>query len=56
MIPALNHMRTTYDERQTNDDDGRQPIATGHLGDSGDLKSMLKLKQTGRLLKFDLFI
>ena len=28
----------THDGRRTTDDDGRQPIAIGHLSDSGDLK------------------
>ena len=28
----------THDARRTTDDDGRQPIAIGHLSDSGDLK------------------
>ena len=27
-----------HDERRRTDDDGRQPIAIGHLSDSGDLK------------------
>ena len=29
----------THDGRRTSHDDGRQPIAIGHLSDSGDLKS-----------------
>ena len=29
----------THDGRRTTHDDGRQPIAIGHLSDSGDLKS-----------------
>ena len=29
---------TTDDARRTTHDDGRQPIAIGHLSDSGDLK------------------
>ena len=29
----------TRDARRTTDDDGRQPIAIGHLSDSGDLKT-----------------
>ena len=28
----------THDARRTTNDDGRQPIAIGHLSDSGDLK------------------
>ena len=29
----------THDAWHTTDDDGRQPIAIGHLSDSGDLKT-----------------
>ena len=29
----------THDALRTTDDDGRQPIAKGHLSDSGDLKN-----------------
>ena len=30
----------THDGRRTTHDDGRQPIAIGHLSDSGDLKKI----------------
>ena len=33
----------THDGRRTTHDDGRQPIAIGHLSDSGDLKTMLNI-------------
>ena len=49
-------MRTTHDERQTNDDDGRQRITIGHLGDSRELNIHINIKTTGRSLKCDLLI
>ena len=41
---VLEKKMLTHDARRTTDDDGRQPIAIGHLSDSGDLKSSLELK------------
>ena len=34
---VLEKKMITHDERLTTDDNGRQPIAIGHLNDSGDL-------------------
>ena len=34
---VLEKKRLTHDARRTTNDDGRQPIAVGHLSDSGDL-------------------
>ena len=35
---VLKKKMLTHDARRTTNDDGRQPIAIGHLSDSGDLK------------------
>ena len=35
---VLDKKMLTDDARRTTHDDGRQPIAIGHLSDSGDLK------------------
>ena len=37
-LVVLEKKMLTHDARLTADDDGRQPIALGHLSDSGDLK------------------
>ena len=36
---VLDKKMLTHDGRRTTDDDGRQPIAKGHLSDSGHLKN-----------------
>ena len=38
---VLEKKMLTDDGRRTPHDDGRQPIAIGHLSDSGDLKNIL---------------
>ena len=43
----------TDDAHRTTHDDGRQPIAIGHLSDSGDLK-MFSLSVRGHFLNFGL--
>ena len=38
--PVILEKMLTHDARGAMDDDGRQPIATGHLSDSGELKTL----------------
>ena len=42
---VLEKKMLTHDGRRTTDDDGRQPIAIGHLSDSGHLKSQFSAKR-----------
>ena len=42
----------THDGRRTTHDDGRQPIAIGHLSDSGDLK----MTTQKYYLRYDIFL
>ena len=44
------------DARRTTHDDGRQPIAIGHLSDSGDLKSFMKNTMSVLLITSTFFI